>query len=398
MRGDKRVCYRKEIEMVGAVGDDRQELSRIADGEKKLGWKTVARYCKDSGVAMMAAVAEDGGGGRQTTTAADKDSMWDWVADYNGEGQERAARDGGESGVSMMAAAAEKGGGRRQRRKTAAADIDGKGGQWRQWTTTAHGIWRGNMTGKDKSGRQEKAETVEWQWWLRQRKTALADNDSSSGWRQQSQMLTAVDDDNGRQWQYTKLGRSYEGDGQERAANNNGIRNKDKEARQAAELWKNKEIKFTQKDIFSAMRSVRFRVVHRGVTGSLAENSKLPILAGRYFGQYFFGWNYLWISWNPLTLILKRGLSPSKRGPMSPILGKKGVAAKILIPKFTNGVFLWYWYAKYQENTDRYRPKIPNGYTILVHLKFLLQPKQPMLHFRFTSLKYLGAISKHREV
>ncbi len=55
----------------------------------------------DSGVVMMAAVAEDGGDGqqrqRQTMTAADNNGMQDWAADYKGDGQERAARDGGDT-------------------------------------------------------------------------------------------------------------------------------------------------------------------------------------------------------------------------------------------------------------------------------------------------------------
>ncbi len=43
----------------------------------------------------------------------DNEDMRDWVADCNGEGQERAVRDGGDSGVVMMAAAAEDGSGGR---------------------------------------------------------------------------------------------------------------------------------------------------------------------------------------------------------------------------------------------------------------------------------------------
>ncbi len=65
----------------------------------------------------------DGNGGRQrwrTTTAADDDGSQDWVADYDGEGREWAARDGGGSGVTMMAAA-----------KMAAA-VDSGGGQQQQ--------------------------------------------------------------------------------------------------------------------------------------------------------------------------------------------------------------------------------------------------------------------------
>jgi hypothetical protein len=56
------------------------------------------------------------GGGRQRrwqmTTVADNNDMRDWVGDCDGEGRERAVRDGGDSGVVMMAAAAEDGGGR----------------------------------------------------------------------------------------------------------------------------------------------------------------------------------------------------------------------------------------------------------------------------------------------
>jgi hypothetical protein len=61
---------------------------------------------------------------------AEDNDMQDWVADYNGEGQEQATREGRDSGVAMMAAAAEDGGG---------------GQQWRRWTTTA--------TADDDSGR-----------------------------------------------------------------------------------------------------------------------------------------------------------------------------------------------------------------------------------------------------
>ncbi len=56
---------------------------------------------RDSGVVMMAASTEDGGGGqrrqRQTMTAADNNGMQDWAADYEGDGQEPAARDGGDT-------------------------------------------------------------------------------------------------------------------------------------------------------------------------------------------------------------------------------------------------------------------------------------------------------------
>ncbi len=83
---------------------------------------------------MMAATVEDRGGGRRrwrTMTATEDDGSRDRAADYDGEGRERAARDGGDSGVAMMAAAkmaaAEDGGGGRQQRgrRTTAADDGG---------------------------------------------------------------------------------------------------------------------------------------------------------------------------------------------------------------------------------------------------------------------------------
>ncbi len=49
----------------------------------------------------------DGGQQRwQMTTVADNDDTCDWAADCNGEGRERAVRDGGDSRVVMMAVAA----------------------------------------------------------------------------------------------------------------------------------------------------------------------------------------------------------------------------------------------------------------------------------------------------
>ncbi len=57
----------------------------------------------------------------------DNNDTYDWVADCDGEEQERAVRDGRDSRVVMMAAAAEDGGvGRRRRRQTTtAADNNG---------------------------------------------------------------------------------------------------------------------------------------------------------------------------------------------------------------------------------------------------------------------------------
>jgi hypothetical protein len=63
---------------------------------------------------MIAVAAEDGGGGqqwqRQTTSAANNNGMQDWAANYDREGQEWAARDGGDIGVAMTAASVEDGG------------------------------------------------------------------------------------------------------------------------------------------------------------------------------------------------------------------------------------------------------------------------------------------------
>jgi hypothetical protein len=55
------------------------------------------------------------------TTATDDDGSQDWAADYDGEGQEWAVRDGGDSRVAMMAVA-----------KMAAAE-DSSGGRQQQW-------------------------------------------------------------------------------------------------------------------------------------------------------------------------------------------------------------------------------------------------------------------------
>ncbi len=86
------------------------------DGE---GQEQVVRDSGDSRVVMMAAAGEDGGSGRwrrrQTMTAADNNGMQDQAADYDGEGQERAARDGKDSRVTMMAAVAEDDSGGRRR-------------------------------------------------------------------------------------------------------------------------------------------------------------------------------------------------------------------------------------------------------------------------------------------
>jgi hypothetical protein len=66
-------------------------------------------------VVMIAVAVEDGGGGQRrqmwTMIAVEDNGMQDWAMDYDGEGQERAAREGRDSRVVMMAAAAEHGSG-----------------------------------------------------------------------------------------------------------------------------------------------------------------------------------------------------------------------------------------------------------------------------------------------
>jgi hypothetical protein len=66
-------------------------------------------------------------------TVAEDDDTQDWAADWDGEGQERAVRDGRDSRVVMMDAVAEYGGG---------------GQQWRRWARTA--------MADDDSGRQQR--------------------------------------------------------------------------------------------------------------------------------------------------------------------------------------------------------------------------------------------------
>jgi hypothetical protein len=101
--------------MTVAEDKDTWDWAADCDGE---GQEKAVRDSRDSGVVMMAMAVEDGGGGRRrgrrTTIAAEDNGMREWAADYDGEGNERVAREGGESGVVMMAAAAEGGGGGRQ--------------------------------------------------------------------------------------------------------------------------------------------------------------------------------------------------------------------------------------------------------------------------------------------
>jgi hypothetical protein len=137
--------------------DDTQDWAAGCDGE---GQQRAMRDGGDSRVVMMAVVVEDCNGGRwwqrRTTIAAEDNGMQDWVADYDGEGQERAAKEGGDSGVVMMAAAVEDGGGGQQwqRWRTTAMADDDSGGWRQQRMMMAHKIeWR-TMRGKEESGWQ----------------------------------------------------------------------------------------------------------------------------------------------------------------------------------------------------------------------------------------------------
>ncbi len=96
------------------MADDNDTQDWVADcyGE---GREKAVKEGRDTGVVMMAVAVEDGGCGgqrrRRTMIAVEDNGMQDPAADYDGEGQERVAREGGHSGVAMMAAAAEDGGG-----------------------------------------------------------------------------------------------------------------------------------------------------------------------------------------------------------------------------------------------------------------------------------------------
>ncbi len=80
-----------------ADNDNKRHWLVDCDGK---GQEWVVRDGGDSRVVMMAVVAEDGGSRQRwqmrAATAAEDNSMQDWVADYEGDGQERVARDGGD--------------------------------------------------------------------------------------------------------------------------------------------------------------------------------------------------------------------------------------------------------------------------------------------------------------
>ncbi len=140
-----------------ADNDDKQDWAADCGGE---GREREVRDGGDSGVVMMAVVVEDGGGGqrgrRRTMIATEDNGMQDQAVDYNGEGQERAAGEGGDSRVAMMVAAAENGcGGQRWQRWTKTATEDDDSGRRRRWRMMMAGkIMRRTMRGKEASGRQ----------------------------------------------------------------------------------------------------------------------------------------------------------------------------------------------------------------------------------------------------
>ncbi len=108
----------------------------------------------------------------------------------------------------------------------AAVDNGGEGGHRQQWTTTACKIRQWTMKGMDKSGQQETAETQSgddgcsggsWRQW----KSMAAEEDDGNGGQREG-WTTKAADDNGTQ----DRAADYKGEGGERAANKNGIRQK----------------------------------------------------------------------------------------------------------------------------------------------------------------------------
>ncbi len=102
------------------MAEDNGMQDQVADYDGE-GQEWAAREGGDSRVVMMAMAVEDGGGGRRRQRrkmiVVEDNGMQDQVADYNREGQEWAAREGGDSRVVMMAVAVEDGGSGRQRRR-----------------------------------------------------------------------------------------------------------------------------------------------------------------------------------------------------------------------------------------------------------------------------------------
>jgi hypothetical protein len=105
-----------------ADDDNTRDWAADCNGEER---ERAVRDGGDSRVVIMAMAVEDGDSGqrwqRRTMAAADDNSMQDWAADYEGDGQGWAARDGGDTEWQC----------RLRRRIMAGVDVDGGGGQQR---------------------------------------------------------------------------------------------------------------------------------------------------------------------------------------------------------------------------------------------------------------------------
>jgi hypothetical protein len=109
--------------------EDMQDWVADCNGE---GRESTVRDSRDSGVVMMAVAVENGGSGQQrrrrTAIAVEDNGMQDWMAEYDKEGKEQVAREGGDSGLAMMAAVVEGDGGGRLWRRRMMTVADNKGG------------------------------------------------------------------------------------------------------------------------------------------------------------------------------------------------------------------------------------------------------------------------------
>ncbi len=163
---------------------------------------------------------------RQTMTAVDDNSMQDWVAAYEGDGQEQAARDGKDTEWQW----------RLRGWKMAAVD-DNSGGWWQRWRWT----------------------------------TTMATADDNSSKQRQGRTTTAC-----KIKQWTTRGKEENGQQTTTAL---------EPTRQRA--WKNKEIKFTQKDffqqyglsswIFCSCRSTQWYLLDLSVLDSSKHEIKISI-------------------------------------------------------------------------------------------------------------------------
>ncbi len=124
-----------------------------------------------------------------------------------------------------------------------------------------------------------------------------------------------------------------------------------------------------------------FRVGYRFDTGSLASiGIDIPYTGA---GRSVF-WSVFWalknlagtlkgLAGNPF--FLKMGAGPLKKGAVTFFSRKKGVPAKIIIPKCTDRVFLRYRFGKNREIPTEYQPKKPNWYPTLHILDYSKWPQ-----------------------